>query len=60
MKLLKIIQERVFCNENLSNLGNVLQRNLRIGRARESIFRVTGGTNFENFLHSELTMVAPS
>ena len=31
----------------LSNLENVLQRNLRTERARESIFRVSGGTTFK-------------
>ena len=40
-------RKRVFCNESLSNLGNVLQRNLRVDRARECFFRVSGGTNFE-------------
>ena len=39
----------MFCNVNVSNLGNVLQRNLGTGRARECIFRESGGTNFENF-----------
>ena len=39
----------VFCNVNLGNLENVLQRNLKTGRARECIFRASGGTNFENF-----------
>ena len=43
-----IYRKRVFQNISLSNLGNVLQRDLRTDRARESIFRVSGGTNFEN------------
>ena len=34
----------MFRNVNLSNLENVLQRNLRADRARECIFRVFGGT----------------
>ena len=38
-------QERVFHNESLSNLENVSQINLRT----ENIFRISGGTNFENF-----------
>ena len=37
-------QKRVFCNASLSNLENVLKTD----RARECIFRVSGGTNFEN------------
>ena len=41
-------QERVFHNVNLSNLGNVLQRNLRTDRARECIFRASEDTNLEN------------
>ena len=41
-------QRVVFHNVNLSNLENVLQRNLRIDRARECIFKASGGTNFEN------------
>ena len=40
-------QKIVFCNVNLSNLGNVLQRNLRRNRARECIFRASGGIHFE-------------
>ena len=39
----------MFCNVNLSNLENNLQRNLRRDRDRECIFRASGGTNFENF-----------
>ena len=42
-------RKRVFCNVSLSNLENLLQRNLRREWARECIFRVSGGTNFENF-----------
>ena len=42
-------RKRVFRNESLSDLGNVLQRNLRTDTARECIFKVFGGTNFENF-----------
>ena len=41
-------QERVFHNVNLSNLGNVLQRNLRTDRARQCIFRASEDTNLEN------------
>ena len=44
-------QGRVFCNVNLSNLENILQKNLRTGRARECIFRASGGTNLENLSH---------
>ena len=39
-------QIKVFRNVNLSNLENVLQRNLRADRARECIFRASGGANF--------------
>ena len=42
-------RKRVFRNVNLSNLENVLQRNLRTGKARELFFRVSEGTSFENF-----------
>ena len=35
-------------NVKLSNLENVLQRNLIADSARECIFRAFGGTNFEN------------
>ena len=38
----------MFHNVNLSNFKNILQRNLRADRARETIFRVSGGTSFEN------------
>ena len=41
-------RRRVFLKVNLSNLENVLQKNLRAGRAREGIFRAFGGTIFEN------------
>ena len=37
------------CFVNLSNLENVLQGNLRKDRAREYIFKASGGTHFENF-----------
>ena len=40
---------RVFHNVNLSNLENVLQKNLRTDRAREFIFRVFGDKNFEKY-----------
>ena len=33
-------QKRVFCNENLSNLKNVLHRNWKTNRAKEYIFSV--------------------
>ena len=36
----------MFRNVNLSNLENVLQRNLRTNRARQCIFRASGGANF--------------
>ena len=42
-------RKRVFRNKSLDNLENVLQRNLRTDRASECIFRVSEGTNFENF-----------
>ena len=42
-------RKRIFRNVNLSNLENVLQRNLRTDRAREYIFRISVSTNFENF-----------
>ena len=38
----------MFHNVNLSNLENVLQRNLVTDRARECTFGLCGGTNFEN------------
>ena len=37
-------RKRVFRNVSLSNLENVLQRNLRTDRASKCIFRVSGGT----------------
>ena len=46
---LKIIHRKVLHNVSLSNLENVLQRNLTRVNARECIFRVSKGTNFENF-----------
>ena len=41
-------QTRESGNVDLSNLENVLQRNLRTSRAGECIFRASGGTNFKN------------
>ena len=38
-------QRRMFCNVNLDNLVNFLQRNVRKGKTRECIFRAFGGTN---------------
>ena len=38
-------RKRYFRNASLSNLKNVLQRNLRTDRASECIFRVSEGTN---------------
>ena len=35
----------MFCNVNLGSLGSVLQRDLRTDKARECIFRASGGTN---------------
>ena len=39
-----ILEDRtnVFCNVNLNNLGNLLQRNVRTDRVRECIFKVSG------------------
>ena len=45
----------VFRNVNLSNLENLLQRNVRTGRVRECIFRASG----DNFFPSAPIMVAP-
>ena len=60
MNFLKIIHEkRVFRNQSLSNLENVLQRNLRTDKARECIFRVSEGTNFENFSAFDLCTGLP-
>ena len=41
----------MFCNVNFSNFENLLQRKQKTGRTKEciSIFRASGGTNFENF-----------
>ena len=39
----------MFHDVNLSNLVNVLQRNLKTDRPGEFIFRASGGTNFEFF-----------
>ena len=47
---------RVFRNLNLSNLENVLQRNLTTGR--ECIFWESGGTNLKNGPQSTPTMMA--
>ena len=47
----------MFCNVNLSNLENVLQKNLRPDRVGECIFRAFGGRNFEFFFCSVSTMV---
>ena len=41
-------QRKVFHNVNLSNLENVLQRNLITNWVRECTFRIVRGTNFEN------------
>ena len=40
-------QRKLFCNVNLSYLENVLQKKLRAGRSRESVFRIWRH-NFEN------------
>ena len=42
-------RRRVFRNVNLSNLGNILQRNLRTDRTGECIFRASIAANFEHF-----------
>ena len=44
-------RRRVFYNVNLSNLQNVLHRILRTNRTRESTFRATEGTYFQNLPH---------
>ena len=49
----------MFCNVGLSNLENLLQRNLRTGRIRKCIFRASGDTNFESFFSRHEIMVAP-
>ena len=36
----------MFCNVNLSNVENVLQRNLRTDRVWQCIFGASGGANF--------------
>ena len=36
----------MFCNVNLINVENVLQRNLRTDRAWQCIFGASGGANF--------------
>ena len=35
-------RRNVFCNVNLSNMGNLLQKNVGTGRVRECIFRASG------------------
>ena len=45
------LRRRLSRNVNLSNLENVLQRNLKTDMARDCIFRASGGTNFENLPH---------
>ena len=47
MNFLNIIHEEDFFVKK--SLENVLQRNLGTERAKECVFRVSGGTNFENF-----------
>ena len=47
----------MFCNVNLSNLGNLLEKNVRTGRVRKSIFR-TSGDKFCKFFPSAPIMVA--
>ena len=42
-------QRGIFLNVNLSNLENILLKNLITDRARECIFRASGGTDFEIF-----------
>ena len=50
MNFSKFIHEKESHNESLNDLENVLQRNLRTGRARrECILKLSEGTNFENF-----------
>ena len=48
----------VFCNVNLSNLGNLLQRNVRTGRVRECIFRASRD-KFWKFFPSAPILAAP-
>ena len=48
----------VFCNVNLSNLGNLLQRNVRTGRVREYVFRASGD-KFWNSFNSAPILAAP-
>ena len=47
----------MFRNVNLSNLENVLQRNLRTDSARECIFRASRGANFLAHHKSDCTLV---
>ena len=49
----ELFKNDIFDNVALSNLENALQTNLRTGRMREYILRVSEGTNFEN-LHTWL------
>ena len=49
----ELFKNDIFDNVALSNLENALQTNLRTGRTREYILRVSEGTNFEN-LHTWL------
>ena len=51
-------RRNVFCNVNLSNLGNLLQRNVRTGRVRKCIFRASGD-KFCKFFPSAPIMAAP-
>ena len=48
----------VFCNVNLSNLENLLQRNVRTGRVRECIFRASRD-KFRKFFPSAPILAAP-
>ena len=52
--------KRIFRNESISNLENVLQRNLRTDTARECIFKVSECINLEKIFRSAPTMVASS
>ena len=55
-----ILEDRtnVFCNVNLNNLGNLLQRNVRTDRVRECIFKASGD-KFWKFFPSAPIMAAP-
>ena len=52
--------KRIFRNESISNLENVLQRNLRTDTAMECIFKVSECINLEKIFRSAPTMVASS